>query len=101
MFCETEKISIDGEDVRPIKFSSGASIGLSVAKVQNSKPYVGHTHFAKAMCCTEEAKSDQVGKSGGIQCIVFRMFVFGKCVKSDRSVRYVGGQSCGVMSPRY
>ena len=52
------------------------------------------------MCCTGEPNSDEGGKSGGIQCIVFRMFELGKCVKTDRSVRKAGGQSGGVMWPK-
>ena len=47
---------------------------LNVAKGQNRQPYEGHTHFAESMCGAEETKTNELGKPGGMQCIVFRMF---------------------------
>ena len=47
---------------------------LNVAKGQNREPYAGHTHFAESMRGAEETKVDELGKPGGIQCIVIRRF---------------------------
>ena len=47
---------------------------LKVAKGQNSERHPGHTHFADAMRGAEERKVDELGKPGGIRCVVIPRF---------------------------
>ena len=71
---------------------------LKVAKGQNNERHPSHRHFAEAMRGAEERKVDELGKPGGIRCVVIPRFYLEKRVKQLDGLGMLGGSLAGSYS---